>query len=111
MDTPVTLTISGHSFYCVPLAQADFSDLAAVYVILCVKPDKSWTVLDVGQTGVLGSRIDSHDRRECWTKNCATKNIWVCVYSMPSTKYSPQDRRDLEAEMRKQHSYAPCGQR
>jgi len=61
MDARVTVTISGRPFSCVSLAQADFVDMDAVYVILCVKPDKSWTVLDVGQTGELGSRIDSHE--------------------------------------------------
>ncbi len=111
MDAPVAVTISGRAFSCVRLAEADFRDVAAIYVILCVKPDSSWTVLDVGQTGELGTRIDSHDRRECWARNCETKNIWVCVYPMPSTRYSPQDRRALEAEVRRQYNPVPCGQR
>jgi hypothetical protein len=111
MDATVAVPIGGRSFSCSSLAQADFANIAAIYVILCVKPDKSWKVLDVGQTGELGSRIDSHDRRECWVKNCETKNIWVCVYHMPSGTYSPEDRRALEAALRRQYSPVPCGQR
>jgi hypothetical protein len=59
------VTIGGYPFVCVSLANADFADIAAIYVILCVAKDRSWRVLDVGQTGELGDRIDSHDRRTC----------------------------------------------
>ncbi len=110
MDAPVSVTIGTRTFSCVRLDQADFRDIAAVYVILCVGSDGSWTVLDVGQTGGLGGRIDSHDRRECWTASCASRNIWVCVYPMPSDRYSAQDRRAVEAESRRQYN-PPCGQR
>ncbi len=110
MAAPTQVTISNRSFLCVPLAQADFRDVAAVYVILCVAQGGSWTVLDVGQTGELGGRIDSHDRRECWSRNCPSGSIWVCVYPMPSDRYTAQDRRDLEAEVRRQYN-PPCGQR
>jgi hypothetical protein len=61
------VTIGGYPFVCVALSEADFSDVAAVYAILCVGPRGSWTVLDVGQSGRVGSRIDEHERRECWS--------------------------------------------
>jgi hypothetical protein len=65
------VTIGGRTFACVRLSEADFTDVAAVYVILCVGQDGNWTVLDVGQSGQVGSRIDDHDRKACWTRNCA----------------------------------------
>ncbi len=110
MDT-VAVTIGGRSFSCVPLAEANFADVAAIYVIICVNPDKSWRVLDIGQTGELGTRIDSHDRRLCWNTKCETNNIWVCVHPMPSSIYSAADRRALEAALRGQYNPVPCGQR
>jgi len=64
------VTIREYLFVCVPSAQADFSGMAAIYVILCVAQDGSWTVLDVGQSGQVGTRIDDHDRRVCWERNC-----------------------------------------
>ena len=100
------LTIGGYSFQCVSLSTAEFTDIAAVYVILCVASGGSWTVLDVGQTGELGSRIDNHDRRTCWQRNCASKNIWVCVRSMPNR----DDRLRVEREIRNQYD-PPCGER
>lgn len=107
---PVTLDIGDREFRCVPLTEADFIDQAAIYVILCVGEKGKWRVLDVGQSGELGTRIESHDRRDCWEEECATGNIWVCVYPMPSKRYSKQDRLNLEAALRRQYD-PPCGKR
>lgn len=104
------VTIRGYPFSCVPLSKADFSDKAAVYVILCVSEGGSWTVLDVGQSGAVGSRLDSHDRKSQWSENCPTQNIWVCVYSMSSSKYDKTDRENLEQHLRRQYT-PPCGAR
>jgi hypothetical protein len=104
------VTIGERTFVCVRLSEADFTDVAAVYVILCVAQGGSWSVLDVGQSGQVGSRIDDHDRKDCWMRNCATNNVWVCVYRMPSSKYTRQDREKFEAALRNQYR-PPCGNR
>jgi len=102
------LVIGGVSFVCVRLAEADFSDVAAIYVILCVGSDGSSTVLDVGQSGQLGSRIDNHERKGCWGRHCPNGNIWVCVHRMPgSTK---QQREQVESTLRSQFN-PQCGER
>jgi hypothetical protein len=104
----VDLTIFSLPFKCVKLSEADFSDFAAIYVILCVDNSGSWKVIDVGQSGQVGSRIDTHDRQECWEKNCPNKNIWVCIYKTPSTLYTKEQRIDLEGKIR--DYYKPvCG--
>lgn len=107
---PANLTISGYPFTCVPLADINFADVAAIYVILCVAEDGSWTVLDVGQSGEVGDRLDTHDRKRCWEQCCPNRNIWVCVHPTPSTKYTRQQRMQLESDLRRQ--LAPkCGKR
>jgi hypothetical protein len=110
MAENVTIGIGGYPFVCIPLAQADFSDVAAIYVILCVDQDDTWTVLDVGQSGQVGNRIDDHDRKGCWERNCPNRNIWVCVYCMPSSQYTKQQREQLESALRTQLS-PKCGKR
>jgi hypothetical protein len=110
MSNSVNLTIAGLPCVCVPLSDVDFSDIAAIYIIICVHPDKSWTIIDIGESGELGSRIDDHDRRVCWEGKCTSKNIWVCVYQMPTSKYSKKDRLNLEHKLRSQHSNL-CGKR
>ena len=109
MAASTSLTIGGVTFACLPISQADFRDVAAVYVVICVREDRSWTVVDVGQSGEVGTRIDSHDRQGCWARNCPGGNLWVCVYPMPSAQYSKQNRLDFEAGLRRQ--YDPrCGE-
>jgi len=110
MAEAVTVPIGGREFSCVGLADADFADVAAVYVILCVGEGGTWTVLDVGQSGEVGSRIDAHDRRSCWVRNCTSGNIWVCVYRMPSNQYTKEDRLRFEQALRAQYN-PPCGKR
>jgi hypothetical protein len=104
------LKIGGKTFVCVKLSEANFTDIAAVYVILCVDENGQWTVLDIGQSGQVGSRIDDHDRKDCWRRNCASNNIWVCVYSMPLPQNTKQDREKIEAMLRSQYN-PPCGKR
>ena len=100
--------IGGYQFLCVRLSQADFSDISVVYVILCVQPNGDWIVLDVGESGEVGTRIGEHDREECWRRNCRSDNIWVCVYPMRGR--SREERLAVEAELRQR--YRPhCGTR
>ena len=106
--TPVTVNISGYLFSCVPLAEASFAEVAAVYVILCVSEGGSWRLLDVGQTGELGERFDSHERKQCWEANCPNHNLWACVHLMPSSQYAKEDRLKLEHSLRQQYG-PPCG--
>lgn len=106
----VNLTIGGYPFVCVSLADVDFSDIAAIYVVICVGKNGNWEVLDVGQSGRLGSRVGNHDRRVCWMRNCQTGSIWVCVYRMPSDRYSEEDRLESEATLRQMYR-PPCGKR
>jgi len=110
MAKSTSLTIDGLATICVPLADADFSDIAAIYIIICVASDGSWTIIDIGQSGELGTRIDSHDRQDCWRRKCHNGNIWVCVYPMPTKTYSKQDRLDVEHSLRSKHTNL-CGSR
>jgi hypothetical protein len=107
-STPVT--IEGYPFACVRLADADFTDIAAIYAVLCVAQDGNWIVLDIGQSGELGKRINDHDRMQCWIEKCSNKNVWVCVHRMPSDKFSKEDRLELEKYLREKLK-PPCGSR
>jgi hypothetical protein len=110
MPEPVNLKIGSYPFACYPLANASFINIAAVYVILCVGQTGSWTVLDVGQSGELGERIDNHSRKDSWFQHCANKNIWVCVYPAPISQYTKEQRVALEASLRAMYK-PPCGER
>jgi hypothetical protein len=108
---PVVVNIGGKQFECLPLSEARFADVAGVYVILCVARGGSWTVtdvLDVGESGQVGSRIEEHERKEQWLDNCRNNTVWVGLHKMPSKMYAPEDRRSLERALRRQYQ-PPCG--
>jgi hypothetical protein len=108
MPETVNVTIGSLHCVCVPLADADFKDVAAIYIIICVVRDNAWFIIDIGQSGHLGTRIDGHDRKECWRRECPNGTIWVCAYPMPSA--TEQQRVELERQLR--IMYRPsCGKR
>lgn len=94
MPTPtVTVQIAGQAFKCSPLSAVDFKDAEALYVVICVAPGGSWTVLDIGEGAELSPRKDQ------WIPACDNQNVWVCVY--PSLE--PESRHDLKEVIRKQY--------
>jgi hypothetical protein len=99
------MTVGRYQFARVPLSQADFSDTSAVYVILCDSGESS-RVIDVGETGELGTRIDNHERRDCWARSCQNGTLWVGVY--PMRGQTRATRLAVEAELRQQYN-PPCG--
>ncbi|MEQ8524713.1 hypothetical protein [Gracilimonas sp.] len=107
-ETP-TVTINERTFNAYKLEGTTFNNIAAIYVIICVDNQGKWFIVDVGETGELGDRIENHDRRDCWAKNC-DHTLWVCVLSTPSKQYTQKDRLLIEAEIRDQHN-PPCGQK
>ena len=104
------LTIYNLPFKCTRLSDADFSDRAAIYVIICVISKDDWEVIDVGQSGELGTRIDTHERKRCWEQHCPNGNIWVCIYPMPSSSFSKQQRIELEGKIRDEYNPV-CGEK
>lgn len=79
---------------------------SGVYAILTKGPyDSSYTVIDIGESGDLRTRISCHDGKDCWTRNQLGTGVFVAVY------YCNQaDRCRIEAELR--FAYSPvCGVR
>ena len=53
---------------------------AGVYVIWC-KSGETWTLLDVGESHDVKNRVLSHDRRDCWKKNCTGTIFYAATYT------------------------------
>ena len=84
-----------------PIEQADkLKNEPGVYTIWCRD-----TLIDVGQSDNVRDRVMSHDRRECWNKNCKGRLEVAATYIKDE-----QERRRLEKEIR-QHCKLPCGER
>jgi hypothetical protein len=89
----VPVNIAGQEFKCSQLAFVDFADANAIYVVICVAPGGSWTVLDVGEGAELSVRRDK------WSPACPNQNVWVCVYSTND----PGSRGQLKDHIKKQY--------
>ena len=78
----------------------NFNEVAAVYVIL----DANNKVIDVGETEALKTRLVSHERRNCWERNCG-RGIYVAVF-----REDRKERRlEIEKQIRAGYNF-PCGE-
>jgi len=75
----------------------DINDRSGVYAIVCDVDHENF-LLDVGESSKLRTRIENHDRKDCWIKHCNGKlNIYIHY-----TLLRKQPRRVLiEQELRK----------
>jgi len=69
----------------------------------------TYEILDIGQSGESGVRLDTHDRKDCWhNRKSSNKTILFKFAAMPSESYDETDRRIVECCLRA-HTKPPCG--
>ena len=69
----------------------------------------SYELLDIGQSGDTGVRLDAHDRKNCWNaKKSANKTVLFKFAPMSSATYDENDRRIVECCLRAS-TKPPCG--
>jgi len=80
-----------------PITQSDnIRDKSGVYAILC-NVDSEYFLIDVGESSRLRTRIETHDKKDCWIKNC-TGQLLIYVHYTPFLKQ--QSRIHIEHELR-----------
>lgn len=80
-------------------------DRSGVYVILDYRDDGKHYVLDVGESAQVRTRVENHDRQECWYRN-KKGSIYFVVYYTPSLQQP--GRMAIEQEIRDKYN-PPCG--
>jgi hypothetical protein len=100
----MSITLAGYSFEGPYSQESSLRNAAGVYAILDERAD-SYYVLDVGESGEVKDRVESHDRRQCW-KRYAQGPIRYAVHYTPSV--SAAGRREIERAVRRKYS-PPCG--
>ena len=75
---------------------------SGVYFILCLISGKYYPI-DVGESAMVKERVENHDRKDCWTRNCNGELV-VAVY------YSSYGRMEVEEDIRCNYNL-PCGER
>ncbi len=78
-----------------------------VYAILCDNGSR-YTILDIGESENVRERIENHDRRDCWERECKGGVIKIAVYYTPIGIESM--RINVEKDLRGEYN-PPCGER
>lgn len=90
-----------------PYSSATYlEDRSGVYAIHC-SLDAKYFLIDVGESAPLKSRVENHERAECWRRNCQG-TFTVSAHYTPNLQQA--GRMAIEQEIRAQFNPA-CGQR
>jgi hypothetical protein len=90
-----------------PYGSIDYlEDRSGVYAILCLVED-TYSVVDIGESAQVKTRVETHDRKHCWSNNCVN-GVKIAVYYTPHL-HQP-GRMAIEQELRDQYN-PPCGDR
>ena len=99
------VTVSGYAFEGPYYDTGALQEKGGVYVIVTSRNNQH-TVVDVGESGGIKSRIEGHDRKGCWTSNANGGTIGVLVLYLPG--YDQAARMKIEKEIRDKYN-PPCG--
>lgn len=102
----MSITVGRYTFEGPYTATADLKDRSGVYAIHCYR-DNAYSLVDVGESATVKTRVDNHDRKACWERNC-TGTLTVSVYYTPLLQQA--GRMEIEQEIREQFN-PPCGER
>ncbi len=102
----MAITVGNYSFDGPYTTTDKLEDRSGVYAILCKVEDKYY-LIDVGESSEVKTRIENHERRDCWTKNCRG-TLTYSVYYTPNLQQP--GRKLVEQELRKLYNPV-CGER
>ena len=100
----MTITIAGYTFGGPYSSPSVLYSEPGVYVILC-KTNDSYKVLDVGESGNMKERVENHDRKDCWKKNCKSTIVYA------EMKEADEDRRKKIEKTIRNKTDPPCGEK
>ena len=99
----MSITISNYTFEG-PYGDTTYlKDASGVYAILC-RNNGEYHPIDVGESETVKSRVDNHDRKSCWTRNCSGTLSVAVLYAHDGL------RQIIEQILRKTY-HLPCGER
>lgn len=102
----MALAIGRYNFDGIFSSTGSLQERSGIYAIVD-EWDSKYHVIDVGESSSVKTRVENHDRKDCWKRNAKGKLRVVALY----TPYLQQTgRRAIEQEIRLY--YRPiCGER
>jgi len=101
----MSIRVGNYTFEGPYISTDKLEDRSGVYVIHCKQDDKYYKI-DVGESATVKSRVETHDRKDCWNRNCKD-TLTFSVYYTPHLQES--GRKEIEREIRDQYKI-PCGE-
>lgn len=101
----MAIQLGGYTFEGPYNSTSHLQDRSGVYAVLTSSNGQNFTVLDIGESATVKSRLEGHDREDCWRRNRSGLLYWAVHYT-PSQQQS--GRMKIEQELRDR--YRPvCG--
>ena len=99
------ININNHNFEGPFSDTAHLKDVSGVYAILTPSNSNQYSVLDIGESSHVRTRVENHDRQHCWERNASYRQINYATYYT----YESQ-RKTIEQGLRNLFNL-PCGKR
>ena len=100
----MAITIGRYTFEGPFESTFSIEDRSGIYAVLSHNGLR-YDVVDIGESATVRSRIESHDRADCWARYGGR------YYAVYYTPFSQQPaRKQIEQELRRQYN-PPCGDR
>ena len=101
----MSITVGRYTFEGPYTSTASLENRSGVYAIHCFR-DNKYFIIDIGESATVRDRVENHDRKDCWHRNCAG-DLTVSVLYTPDLQQA--GRMLIEQEIRTQ--YKPrCGE-
>ena len=81
-------------------------DRPGVYAILCDQSGR-FDLIDLGESAQVRTRIENHDRKSCWNRNCTGTINYAVYYIEQGNELS---RIHIEQDIRNNYYLLPCGE-
>jgi len=97
----MSVKIAGYTFEGPYFFASSLENRSGVYAILC---GDSPPPVDVGESATVRNRVENHDRKACWKRNCSGTIKYAALYVR-----GEQQRKKIEQEIRNRYT-VPCGE-
>lgn len=102
----MTIIIGGHKFSGPYWDTNQLENRSGVYAIICRRSGTSY-VIDVGESAQVKDRVENHNRKQCWNRNCTRGTVLAAILYTSNTPQS--GRKEIEQAIRGQYA-VPCGE-
>jgi hypothetical protein len=102
----MTVSIGNYQFEGPSSSTGPLEDRDGIYAVLTQAGPGEFSIVDTGESEMVRSRVENHDRSDCWRRNASRDGRLVAVLYTPHVQQS--GRVVFEGALRRQYQPA-CG--